>query len=215
MSRASVLKSNTRTTASSTFSQRRPLYLSLAALAIMLSVWTWLAFAVPRPETLDQQVHDVASQLRCPVCQGESVADAPSMLAQQMRSVIRSQLAAGKSKQQVIDYFLSRYSAQDIVWSPPWQGFTLLAWLVPIVLLLAGLVLLVFIWRDWRLQSTTQTSRADSVVLAVDTTKQDDTNTDGGDDAVLSEYRAKLEQELADEDALFRPVHGVSRGGKS
>jgi cytochrome c-type biogenesis protein CcmH len=213
MSRAGILKSNTSVTVTSALSQRRPLYLCLAALAIMLSVWTWLAFAVPKPETLDQQVHDVASQLRCPVCQGESVADAPSTLAQQMRSVIRSQLAAGKSKQQVIDYFLSRYSAQDIVWSPPWQGFTLLAWLVPIILLLAGLVLLVFIWRDWRLQSAALSSEDDSASVIVDPTRHD--GEDVEDNAALSEYRARLEQELADEDALFRPAHGVSRGGKS
>ena len=207
MSRVSI--SASQTSASSTFSQRRPLYLCLAALAIIASVWLWLAFAVPRPETLDQQVHDVASQLRCPVCQGESVADAPSTLAQQMRSVIRAQLASGKSKQQVIQYFLSRYSAQDIVWSPPWQGFTLLAWLVPIVLLLAGLALLVFIWRDWRLQSAilSPDNAPEMLGIAEDNSPPNDLE--------VAAYRARLEQELADDDVLFRPIRTTVQRGEN
>ncbi len=207
MSRVSI--SASQTSASSTFSQRRPLYLCLAALAIIASVWLWLAFAVPRPETLDQQVRDVASQLRCPVCQGESVADAPSTLAQQMRSVIRAQLASGKSKQQVIQYFLSRYSAQDIVWSPPWQGFTLLAWLVPIVLLLAGLALLVFIWRDWRLQSAilSPDNAPEMLGIAEDNSPPNDLE--------MAAYRARLEQELADDDVLFRPIRTTVQRGEN
>ena len=209
MSRASVLKSQMHS--SSAFSQRRPLYLCLAALAIIAAVWLWLAFAAPKPETLDQQVHDVASQLRCPVCQGESVADAPSTLAQQMRSVIRSQLASGRSKQQVIQYFLSRYSAQDIVWSPPWQGFTLLAWLVPIVLLLAGLVLLIFIWRDWQLQSAILSSSGERETARPATKGEDNDPCEEGE---LAAYRARLEQELASEDVLFRPTRSAAQGGK-
>jgi cytochrome c-type biogenesis protein CcmH len=208
MSRVSISASQTPTR--SALSQRRPLYLCLAALAIMVAVWLWLAFAVPRPETLDQQVRDVASQLRCPVCQGESVADAPSTLAQQMRSVIRAQLASGKSKQQVIQYFLSRYSAQDIVWSPPWQGFTLLAWLVPIVLLLAGLVLLVFIWRDWRLQSLQSAILSSDLQGETSPVAEDDSPTDG-----LAQYRARLEQELAEDDVLFRPIRPTRLEGKN
>jgi cytochrome c-type biogenesis protein CcmH len=209
MSKAGVFASEARI--GNTFSQRRSLYLCLAALAIIAAVWIWLAFAVPRPETLDQQVHDVASQLRCPVCQGESVADAPSTLAQQMRSVIRSQLAAGKSKQQVIQYFLSRYSAQDIVWSPPWQGFTLLAWIVPIVLLIVGLGLLVFIWRDWKLQSAILSS---SIVQAPSVSDGIDVDEKRSIDPDLDSYRDQLEQELAADDVLFRPIRKSAQGGK-
>ena len=72
----------------------------------------------PAPESLDQRVHDVASQLKCPVCQGESVADSPSTISQQMRAVIRQHLQQGQSEQQVIQYFVSRYGI-SILWSPP------------------------------------------------------------------------------------------------
>src|SRR2546421_7854311 len=117
--------------------QRRPLFIALAVLAILGAVWSYVFLQNPPQPSLDQRVQDVASQLKCPICQGESVADSPSQLAQQMRSVIRQQLQTGRSDQQVIQYFVERYG-QQIVWSPPWQGFTLLAWLVPITLLLGG-----------------------------------------------------------------------------
>ncbi|GCE18080.1 cytochrome c-type biogenesis protein CcmH [Dictyobacter kobayashii] len=57
--------------------QKHSLLLLLAALALVAAVWSWLFFATPKQQTVDQRVHDIASQLRCPVCQGESVADAP------------------------------------------------------------------------------------------------------------------------------------------
>src|SRR5438270_1672066 len=141
--------------------QRRPLFIALAVLASLGAVWSYVFLQNPPQPALDQRVHDVASQLRCPICQGESVADSPSQLAQQMRGVIRQQLQSGRSEQEVIQYFRTSYGDQ-IIWSPPWQGFTLLAWLVPIGLLLAGIVLLLFVLRDWR-------ALASPVITAVDT----------------------------------------------
>ena len=82
--------------------QRRWLLLTLAVVTIVGAVWFFVFLIVPRSETLDQRVHDVASQLKCLVCQGESVADSPAPLSQQMRTVIRQQLQDGKSEQEVI-----------------------------------------------------------------------------------------------------------------
>ena len=127
--------------------QRQPLFLLLALLAVIAAIWLFMILTAARNEALDQRVHDVASQLKCPVCQGESVADSPSTISQQMRAVIRQQLQSGKSEHEVIQYFVDRYGEQ-IVWSPPWQGFTLLAWLVPIALLLVGAFLLFIVLRS-------------------------------------------------------------------
>src|SRR5712692_868473 len=137
--------------------QRRSRFLLMAigaTLAVVLAIWSFVFLTNPPTRTLDQRVQDVASQLKCPICQGESVADSPSLLAKQMRGVIRQQLQSGKSEQQVVQYFVDRYG-QQIVWSPPWQGFTLLAWLVPIALLLGGTILLFFVLRSWRTLSPT------------------------------------------------------------
>ena len=178
--------------------QRRPLFIALAVLAIVGAVWSFVFLQNPPQPSLDQRVHDVASQLRCPVCQGESVADSPSQLSQQMRGVIRQQLQSGKSEQEVIQYFRTSYGDQ-IVWSPPWQGFTLLAWLVPIGLLLAGIILLFFVLRDWRALAPASSTAADPELASVD-------------EVDLAFYRAQLEQELAADDPIFAPQNRTEAG---
>src|SRR5947208_17169897 len=169
--------------------QRRPLLIGLAVVAIVGAIWMALFLRNPPQQTLDQRVHTIGEQLKCPVCQSESVADSSSALAQQMRGIIRQQLQEGWSDQEVIAYFQARYGEQ-IVWSPPWQGFSLLAWLVPIGLMLGGTMLLFFVLRDWRTRTPANSTTEDGELANVD-------------EAELAIYRAQLEQELAAEDAIF------------
>jgi cytochrome c-type biogenesis protein CcmH len=150
-----------------------------------------MLFTASAHQTLDQRVYNVGSQLKCPVCQGESVADSPSAIAQQMRGVIRKQLQSGKSEQEVIQYFVGNYGEQ-IAWSPPWQGFSLLAWLVPIGLLTGGMLLLFFTLRNWRTSLPREYASHDESLVG------------GVQEEELARYRTQLEQELAAEDALFR-----------
>jgi len=172
--------------------QKRSLFLALAVIAVLAAIWSFVFLSTPRNQTLDEQVHDVASQLKCPVCQGESVDNSPALIAQQMRGVIRQQLQSGKSEQEVIAYFVDRYGEQ-IAWSPPWQGFTLLAWLVPIALLLIGGFLLFFTLHDWHASSLSHATLESEAELA------------NIDEADLEHYREQLEQELAVEDSIFAP----------
>jgi cytochrome c-type biogenesis protein CcmH len=162
-----------------------------AALALIATIWWFVYLAHPAPPTLDQRVADVASRLRCPICQGESVEDSPSELAQQMRAVIRQQLLAGRSEQQVIQYFVDRYGEQ-ILWEPPQQGFSLLVWLMPFALLLAGALLICFVLREWQQARLRQEQLAETVPSV--------------SDEELERYRAELEAELAADDVLFRPA---------
>src|SRR5579859_7083353 len=132
--------------------QRRSLLLLLALIALVAAVWSYILIAAPPQQTLDQRVYYVGEQLKCPVCQNESVADSSASIAEQMRLVIRQQLQEGPSEQQVLRYFAAHYGNQ-ILLTPPPQGFNLLAWLMPVVMLLTGLGLLSFVARDWRAQS--------------------------------------------------------------
>ena len=172
--------------------QKRPLLVTFAVVAIVAAIWSYVFLQNSPQQTLDQRAHDVASQLKCPICQGESVADSPSALAQQMRGVIRQQLQAGKSEQEVIQYFQNSYG-NSIVWSPPWQGFALLAWLVPISLLIAGLALLFFILRDWQSSSAlnASTNQGESAVTSQDELPIED---------------AQLVQELTDDDPILQEI---------
>jgi len=86
----------------------------------------------------EQDVHAVAAQLRCVVCQNLSVADSPSEMAAQMRALIRERLAAGERPEQVVEYFVERYG-EWILLEPRRRGFTLLVWLAPAAAVLVGL----------------------------------------------------------------------------
>jgi cytochrome c-type biogenesis protein CcmH len=96
----------------------------------------------------EQTVHQVASELRCVVCQSLSVADSPSETANQMRGIIRERLAAGESPAQVRAYFVEKYG-DWILLSPPASGFTLLVWVVPFIALGIGLILVALAVRRW------------------------------------------------------------------
>src|SRR5262245_63844709 len=120
---------------------RRPSVLAAAALVLLVAgVWGITSARAAGPQTLDQRVRAVASQIQCPVCHGESVADSPSAIAEQMRSLIRQQLTEGMSEQQILRYFRDRYG-DGILETPPAQGFNALMWLGPLAVLFAGLLL--------------------------------------------------------------------------
>jgi len=99
--------------------------------------------------SLAQQARAVGSQLRCPICQGESVADSPSTLAGAMRVEIRRQLKQGRTPAQIKAFFVARYG-NWILLSPPAAGIGDLAWLAPPLLLLGGLGFVATLVLGWR-----------------------------------------------------------------
>jgi cytochrome c-type biogenesis protein CcmH len=130
---------------------RRPAFLISALVVVIVGVvWAATALAQARPRTLDERTNEVARQIQCPVCVGgESIADSSQVQAVQMRNVARQKLAAGESEQQVLTYFRERYG-DDILISPPLDGFTALIWLAPLLMLLAGAVALWSLARQWQ-----------------------------------------------------------------
>jgi cytochrome c-type biogenesis protein CcmH len=97
---------------------------------------------------LEARTAAVASQLRCPVCQGLSIQDSPSELSQQMRSVVKDQLREGKTPEQVKAYFISKYG-EWILLEPKASGFNVLVYALPILLVAAGLAVIVVAVRRW------------------------------------------------------------------
>lgn len=84
----------------------------------------------------------IAVKLRCPICQGLSVADSPSASALAMLSQVRDLVAAGYSHDQIFDYFESTYG-EFVRLQPRAEGFNLIVWIGPVVVVLAGVGLLV------------------------------------------------------------------------
>lgn len=103
-------------------------------------------FAAPAPD-LEDRTREIATELRCVVCQNLSVADSPSEMAQQMRAVVREQLQAGKTPEQVKEFFVSKYG-EWVLLKPKTTGFAALLWILPYLALLLGVIAaLWFIWR--------------------------------------------------------------------
>jgi cytochrome c-type biogenesis protein CcmH len=88
----------------------------------------------------------LASELRCPVCQGNSIQDSPSELAQQMRDLIRDQLRAGKTPDEVRAYFVDKYG-EWILLAPKAQGLNLIVYIIPFAAILVGGLI---VWRTVR-----------------------------------------------------------------
>ena len=90
---------------------------------------------------LEKRVMALSEQLRCLVCQNESLAGSQADLAKDLRDLIREQMKAGKSDKEVIAFLTERYG-KFILYNPPVDPTTYLLWFGPFVFLLAGLALL-------------------------------------------------------------------------
>jgi cytochrome c-type biogenesis protein CcmH len=90
---------------------------------------------------LDKRVNALATELRCLVCQNQTLADSNAPLAIDLRNQVREQLKAGKSEQDVIDFMVARYG-DFVLYRPPLKASTLALWAGPFVILLGGIALL-------------------------------------------------------------------------
>jgi len=84
------------------------------------------------PPDLSPQVFEIAKKLRCPVCRGESAAESSAGVTEEMRRQIAEMLAEGKSEDEIIQYFVDRYT-EWILYEPPKRGLGLVVWLAPVI----------------------------------------------------------------------------------
>ena len=101
--------------------------------------------ANPELEALTRRV---ASELRCPVCQGLSINDSPAELAVQMKDLIRDQLASGRTPDQVKEYFIGRYG-EWVLLAPEPRGVNLAVYVLPVLALVVGGALIALAVRRW------------------------------------------------------------------
>ena len=100
------------------------------------------ALAAPVADTFsnpatEARARNLQRQLRCLVCQGESIDESGSPFADDVRHLVRQQIAAGQSDRQIEDFLVARYG-DFILMKPPLQADTWLLWLAPFVVLAAG-----------------------------------------------------------------------------
>lgn len=121
----------------------RRVTLALAVLAVLTAAGLGITrAATPPPRTPQEVAAAVQQTLRCPTCQGLSIADSPSPIAAGMRRIVEKKAAAGASPDQIRAYFVTRYG-QWVLLNPPRRGLNRALWLLPAVAVTTGLVLAV------------------------------------------------------------------------
>ena len=123
-------------------------------LAALLVVLAGSAFgqaseiANPDPAT-EARLKALAEELRCLVCQNQTIADSNAPLALDLRNEIREMIAKGQGDDQIRAYMVQRYG-DFVLYRPPWKPVTLILWIGPFALLGAGAVILVVMVRRRR-----------------------------------------------------------------
>jgi cytochrome c-type biogenesis protein CcmH/NrfF len=128
---------------------RVPQLIRLGIAAAWLALQLGAGWAADAPTTatdpaLEARVNRLSAELRCLVCQNQSLADSHADLAIDLKNQVREQLQAGRSEQDVIRYMTERYG-DFVLYRPPVKATTVLLWAGPLVLLLLGGVAL---WRS-------------------------------------------------------------------
>jgi len=118
-----------------------------AALALCLTLILFAAVAAQDDESIDQ-VMEIAGDLNCPTCNGINLADCRTETCIQWKEEIGDLVAEGRSKEEILDLFATRYGT-SVLQNPPKEGPTLLLWLLPLAVLLVGGVWLWRTLRDW------------------------------------------------------------------
>ncbi len=114
----------------------------LAGLALIATVWSGSAWAIQPDEMLanpklEARARAIGKELRCLVCQNESIDDSDADLAHDLRVLVRQRVAAGDSDEQAKQYIVARYG-NYVLLKPPFDAETYLLWFGPLVLLLCA-----------------------------------------------------------------------------
>jgi cytochrome c-type biogenesis protein CcmH len=161
---------------------RRPAA-GLAALLLLALGGLAVTARGPAPAaTPADQVHAIATGLRCPVCRDLSVADSPAPLAREMRDRIAEGLAAGKSPETIRREFVAAYG-ESVLLVPARRGAGLVPWMAPALLLAGGLLAAGLALRRWRGRARAATAGPPS------------TRTSGADRRLLERALARIDEE--------------------
>ena len=95
---------------------------------------------------LEAKVMRISAELRCLVCQNQTIADSHADLAQDLRAQVREMLRQGKSEAQILDYMTQRYG-DFVLYRPPVKSTTTLLWYGPAALLIGGVLVLILVLR--------------------------------------------------------------------
>ena len=128
----------------------RKLFVLLLGLVLAGAVLAKEAPTVAADPLLEKRVMALAAELRCLVCQNQTIADSHAELAIDLKNQVRDKLRQGQSEQQVLDYMVARYG-DFVLFQPQVKSTTWLLWFGPFILLVLGFIALIVMLRKRRL----------------------------------------------------------------
>lgn len=166
------------------FPLRSRLPVSLSGLAFFVLFFalfsTAPAFAqAPTPAIPDDEVNAIAKDMFCPVCESVPLDVCPTQACAQWRELIRQRLAEGWTEKQIKDYFVQQYGDRVLA-EPPRTGLNWFVYVIPPVIVLAGVLIVVRVLQSWKMQTAQAAAQAAPPAL----------------EALDDDYVRRLEEEL-------------------
>ena len=122
---------------------------------------------------LEVRAREIGKELRCLVCQNQSIDDSDADLARDLRVLVRERLTEGDSNQQVIDYVVSRYG-DFVLLRPPVKSTTYLLWYGPAIILVLGILAIFLFYRRRTASSSGPAPLSDAEKVRLDALMKDD-----------------------------------------
>ena len=135
-------------------------YIAVCILFTTSTLATEFAGFIFESDIEERRFRDLAAELRCLVCQNQSLADSDAPLAQDLRSELYEQMQTGNSDDQIISFLTGRYG-EFILYKPAFNARTLLLWLSPLLLFIVGVICLFRFNLKSRQQPEVEVSEAD------------------------------------------------------
>jgi cytochrome c-type biogenesis protein CcmH len=135
-----VRRTNSMTPLTATLSRRERGLKSNLTVRVLVGFLAVLLFSPVyaeqvKEDPLERQVLDISKDLRCAVCQNQPISESDADLARDMRNIIREQIKAGKSRAEILQYFVDRYG-DYVLMRPPVEGPGALLWIMPMMIAL-------------------------------------------------------------------------------
>lgn len=130
----------------------------LAVALIAASLGTIIAVLATGPPSPEDRANALASRLKCPICENESIAASPAQVARDSYELIEERIAEGWSDQEIVDFFVQTYG-QSVLLDPPAGGSTAPLWIAPLAALAIGAVVLIGRRRVGSARELTQEER--------------------------------------------------------
>lgn len=115
----------------------------ISLVLILCGTALWAATPAPQDDALEARYRALTSELRCLVCQNESIADSHADLAKDLRNQVRTMLEDGKSDREITDYLVARYG-DFVLFRPRFKSLTAALWLGPFILAGLGALMLIY-----------------------------------------------------------------------